>query len=315
MNNSSEHYHRMSGDEQKVRIEDEDSDMIRSCIPEEDKNPSTYSLPCILLSTVIICVISFVFIDLLWLHSINDKFIPFMRDFMANHVVWGVLLFTAFYTLTTTLCIPGAFIIIPGGAILTMQFGLWKGFLITFGVVGLCDLIVGQFLYLIGRISLQNTVSSLCSKSELLSTLKTVVLAKSLRLMILIRLSGLIPFSILNLFFGGIKVPFKEYAIALPASLFSNGCLVYIGCAAGATSASSKDNESAVIVKWAGTAIGIGAAVAAIILVTKYSKAAMDELIEEQKKENLLNSLIGSNETDLLIENGQSPDDQIVSEH
>ena len=133
---------------------------------------------------------------------------------------WGI--FTASYAAAVSLLLPGVAAVLGAGFV----FGFWRGLLAVWlgGAAGQ----VGAFLlsrYLLGR-----SVSGLLGGSRLWASVDAAMEAEGWKLLLLLRLSPVIPYNLLNLAAAATSVGLLPFALASAVGIVPEcALLVYAG--------------------------------------------------------------------------------------
>ena len=133
-----------------------------------------------------------------------------LKQSMENLVVYidglgpiGYLYFSSVYIVAEMLAIPA----IPLAASAGYLFGVTKGTL----VVLLSATIAAGGAFLVGRLALRQWVEKLIAGSRKFQAIDEAISRKGFQLVLLLRLSPLLPFAISNYIYGMTKVNFVEY--------------------------------------------------------------------------------------------------------
>ncbi len=188
---------------------------------------------------------------------------------------WGPIAYIAIYTVSTVLVVPGSIITLAGGAL----FGLAEGtaWVFTGAMLG------SGAAFLIGRYLARHAVEERIARYERFAAVDRAVGRDGLRMVFLLRLSPVFPFSLLNYALGLTSVRFRDYMLAgfgmLPGTLL----YVYYGKVAGdlAQLASGVPQERGAA-EWAMLLLGLAATLAVTIVVTRRARAALRELDEDE---------------------------------
>ena len=123
------------------------------------------------------------------------------------------------YFVATILFLPGALLTLGAGFVFSMAFGLGFGLVLgTLAVfVGAAAGAVASFL--IGRFLLRERMQGLAKKYAIFQALESALEKKGLRILILLRLSPIVPFNVINYVAGVTSVSFRDYLVALLAIL------------------------------------------------------------------------------------------------
>ncbi len=196
--------------------------------------------------------------------------IPQFSHWVEAQGAWGPVLFVVGYALATVALIPGSLLTLAAGAI----FGLTKGTLVVFlgASSGAC------LAFLVSRYLARGAVERRLAHQPRFASLDRAVGNQGRKIVFLMRLSPVFPFSLLNYGLGLTRVRFVDYAIACFGMLPGTLLYVYYGhvagnvAAAAAGSAAEKD-----LGYWAVLSLGLLATIAVTAVVTKTARRALRE--------------------------------------
>lgn len=201
-----------------------------------------------------------------------------MREFLtaalaavAGAGAAGQVGFVALYVLATVFLVPGSILTLGAGA----AFGLWRGFfLVSVGsTLGACAAM------LVGRYLLRDRVARRLAAFPVFDAVRSAVAAEGWKVVLLTRLSPVLPFFLLNYAYGLTEVRFKEYALASWLGMMPGTLLfVYLGAAAGQVARSA--DRARTPAEWALFAAGLAATALAAWLVGRKAKAALAARME-----------------------------------
>lgn len=138
---------------------------------------------------------------------------------------------------------------------------------------------VGGFL--VGRYLLRDAASRLAEKYTLFQALDSALKEQGLKIFLLLRLSPIAPFNVMNYLGGVSAVSFRDYVLSLLG--IAPGSILYVFFAASAGSladgGSGGNPTITIIVSVVGSIVGI----AAIWLTTRYAKQELNRILEEKK--------------------------------
>lgn len=205
--------------------------------------------------------------------SLGDA-LPRLFAWVEGLGAWGPIAYMALYITATVLVVPGALVTLAGGAI----FGLAEGTAYVF---------IGAFIgsgaaFLIGRYLARHAVEERIAGYERFAAVDRAVGRDGFKMVFLLRLSPVFPFSLLNYALGLTAVRFRDYMLAgfgmLPGTLL----YVYYGKVAGdlAQLASGVPQERGAT-EWAMLLLGLAATLAVTIVVTRMARGALRELDED----------------------------------
>lgn len=180
--------------------------------------------------------------------------------------------FVGLYVLATVAFLPGSALTLGAGA----AFGLWKGF----ALVSIASTLGASAAFLVGRHLLRDWVTRKLEKVPAFAAIAGAVGAEGWKVVLLTRLSPVLPFNLLNYAYGLTTVGFGEYALASWLGMIPGTFLyVYLGAAAGeAARGGSRARTSA---EWALYAGGLAATAVAAWLVGRTAKLALSAAVKE----------------------------------
>lgn len=190
-----------------------------------------------------------------WLKSANGHV-----DALGN---WAVLAAIVVYIVGVPLMVPGTALTLPVG----LLFGLWKGFLIVIvgAPIGAC------ISFLVGRYWARRWVEDKLTGYPIYRAIDRAVTQEGWRVVLLLRLSPLVPFNLQNYLFGVTSVAFRPYALASLIGMAPGTLLfVYIGAIGNAASV-----EQPSALKWTFFALGLIATAVVAMLLGRRARRAM----------------------------------------
>lgn len=215
-------------------------------------------------------------ITLICLSAIKGKaFFRVMLEWLAAHSGWGGWgIFIAAYTANVALLLPG----VPGALAAGFTFGLPRGLLATWigaAAGSCCAFLLARHLF--GA----SLAAALRAKSRMWAALDTAIALEGWKLLLVLRLSPLVPYNLLNIAAAATRVPFWAFAAASAAGIIPEcALLVYAGTLAesitAVASGAAAHAGGALLYAGAGlTAVtGIAGGVVATLLVRRAVKRA-----------------------------------------
>lgn len=207
-----------------------------------------------------------------------------VEDFLAwveGNPIAGLFAFMGVYFVATIFFIPGSILTLGAGFVFANAFGLGLGV-----ALGVLAVFVGASAgscaaFLIGRYLLRDWVSNLSKKYVIFQALDVAFEEKGLRIMILLRLSPIIPFNAINYVVSITSLKFYQYVIALLGILPGTTLYVFLGASAGslADSATSGDNSTVTIVV---VVVGVVFGIAAVGVTSYYAKKELNRITQER---------------------------------
>jgi uncharacterized membrane protein YdjX (TVP38/TMEM64 family) len=200
-------------------------------------------------------------------------YVPQFAEWVASLGVWGPIVFIAGYAVAVVAFVPGSIMTLAAGAI----FGLVQGviYVFTAAVIGSCA------AFLVSRYLARRWVEQRLADNPKFAAIDRAVAREGRKIIVLLRLSPLFPFNLLNYALGLTKVSFVDYAVAAVGMLPGTILYVYYGKLAGDVAAHARgaapergQEYYAVI------AIGFVATVVVATIVGRMARKALREVTE-----------------------------------
>src|SRR6266487_1029056 len=207
------------------------------------------------------------------------KFLPVQQwlrtfsDWVGQMGVTGIFIFIGVYVVATVLLAPGAILTIGAG----FAFGLWKGFL----AVSAGSTLGAALAFLVARFVARDKVEAIAQRSGKFRRIDEAIGKEGAKLILLLRLSPVIPFNLSNYFYGLTGVRFWPYVLVSWIGMMPGTFLyVYIGVAGKAAVSATAGAEAARHSReyWALTSIGLVATIIVTIWVTKIARDALQKV-------------------------------------
>lgn len=186
---------------------------------------------------------------------------------------WAPLAFIGAYSIAAVALIPGSVLTLAGGAI----FGLWRGTLYVFAgaTLGACA------AFLVARYLARDAVERKLARYPRFTAVDAAVAREGRKIVFLLRLSPVFPFSLLNYALGLTRVRFADYAVASVGMLPGTVLYVYYGKVLGdvarVASGVAMHRDAGY---WSVLALGLLATVAVTFVITRTAKRALNQEIE-----------------------------------
>ena len=186
------------------------------------------------------------------------------QSWVAHQGAWGGVLYGAVYVIAVLLFVPGSLLTIGAGLV----FGLLWGTVI----VSIASTTAAALAFLIARYVARDRVEALARRNEKFRAIDQAIREQGWKVVALLRLSPLVPFSVSNYLYGLTPVSFGPYVLAswiamLPATVL----FVWIGAAGRAAA----EREGRSPLEWALLGAGL---VATAVVTVMVSRAARREL-------------------------------------
>jgi len=192
-----------------------------------------------------------------------------LADYVRDAGALGVVVFVAAYVVATVALLPGS--------LLTLAAGFAYGPVVGLLIVSPASVLAATVAFLLGRTVLRGWVEGQLAAAPRARAIDRAVAKDSFRLILLLRLSPAVPFNILNYALGLSRASLGRYVLASFIGMLPGTFMyVYLGSlvttAADLTGASGTASTG----KLALTGIGLVATVAAVTLVTRTARRAVD---------------------------------------
>lgn len=151
--------------------------------------------------------------------------IPTVLSWLRDLGPLAPLAYLATYTLSTVALVPGSLLTLAAGAL----FGLAGGTIYAF----LGATLGAAAAFTVARHLLRDTVARRVAGSPRFTRLDRAIGRNGLRIVFLLRLSPLFPFTLLNYLLGASRVRFKDYLLASVGMIPGTVLYVYYGKVAG----------------------------------------------------------------------------------
>ncbi len=201
-------------------------------------------------------------------------YLPEFSAWVNGLGLWGPVVFVLGYAVATVAFIPGSLLTLAGGAI----FGLGEGTAFVFAGASLGA--TGAFLA--SRYLVRGAVERRVAAVPRFAAIDRAVGREGFKIVVLLRLTPVVPFVLLNYALGLTKVKLSHYVGAFVGMFPATLLYVYYGKVLGdvAGVAAGVEVEQG-WGTWAATAIGLVATVAVIVVVTRIARRALREEVGE----------------------------------
>ena len=154
-----------------------------------------------------------------------------LTEWIGREPVVGSVVLTFVLTACAVVLIPASALTLGAGAAFASALGLGTGVAVGTAVV-FVGLSMGALLaFLVARYLLRDLAQRQLQKWRITSAINAALDKNGLKVMLLLRLSPLIPYNFFNYIIAATSVSFRDYALALPAMLPATAGYVYIGAA------------------------------------------------------------------------------------
>lgn len=182
---------------------------------------------------------------------------------------WGPAVFVLGYVVSCVAFVPGTILTLAAGAL----FGLWRGTLLV-----LLGAVLGSAAaFLVARHLARGAVEKRLEGNPRFAAIDQAIAREGLKIVLLLRLSPVFPFNLLNYALGLTRVSFRDYLIGSIGMLPGTVLYVYSGMALGdlaAIAAGTRPQGGA-----AGKALlagGLLATIAVTLVITRAARKALE---------------------------------------
>jgi uncharacterized membrane protein YdjX (TVP38/TMEM64 family) len=200
-------------------------------------------------------------------------YVPEFAAWVKSLGIWGPVAFILGYAVATVAFIPGSLLTLAAGAI----FGLAAGTLYT--LVGAT--LGASAAFLIARYLARGAIERRTAGNPKFAAIDRAVAREGLKIVVLLRLSPVFPFNLLNYALGLTRVRFLHYFVASIAMLPGTLLYVYYGNAAGSLAAAASGHATKGPADWAVLGLGLAATLAVTVVITRLAGKALRQEIED----------------------------------
>jgi len=200
-----------------------------------------------------------------------------LQEFLQNALQWinslgaiGGIVFIGIYIIATLAFLPAALLTLGAGVIFGVTWGSIYVFIgATLGAIA---------AFLVGRYLAQGWVKEKISSYKKFAIIDKAVSKEGLKIVLLVRLSPLFPFNLLNYALGITSVSFQDYLIGSVGMIPGTIMYVYFGSLVGDIALiGSKNQPGNIILHWVIQIMGLIATIAVTVYVTKIAKKALKD--------------------------------------
>ncbi len=199
--------------------------------------------------------------------------IPAFSTWVDGLGVWGAVAFVAGYALATVAFVPGSLLTLAAGAI----FGLGKGT----ALVLIAATLGASAAFLVSRYVARGFVERRLAGNERFAAIDRAIGTEGRKIVLLLRLSPIFPFNLLNYALGLTRVRFADYLVASVGMLPGTLLYVYYGKVAGDV---ARLAGGAAVPRGPGyyvvVALGLVATLAVTTLVARTARRALQEVTD-----------------------------------
>jgi uncharacterized membrane protein YdjX (TVP38/TMEM64 family) len=195
-------------------------------------------------------------------------------DWVQHIGPWGAVAFGAAYVPAAVLFVPGSLLTLAAGFL----FGLVKGTVI----VSLGSTAGAVAAFLVARKVTHRWVARRLAGRPKLAAIGRAVETEGFEIVLLTRLSPVLPYNILNYAFGLTSVPIGKYMLASWIGMMPGTIMyVYLGAATKSLQAALSGEARPSAGQQAMFVLGLVATVAATMIITRAARRALSEIVTE----------------------------------
>jgi len=194
--------------------------------------------------------------------------VPKLAAYVDSLGAWAPLVFIIGYTIATVAFVPGSLLTLAAGA----MFGLFRGTLYV--MIGAT--LGASSAFLVARYFARDLVERRLTASPRFAALDAALGREGRHIVVLLRLSPVFPFNVLNYALGVTKVRFRDFVIASAGMLPGSLLYVYYGRVAGDVAALAGGvAPPRGPAYYALLAVGLVATIAVTVVVTRAARRAL----------------------------------------
>ncbi len=199
-----------------------------------------------------------------------DAWLESLDAWIRSLGAWGPVVFGAVYVLAAVLFVPGSALTLAAGAL----FGLGLGFV----VVSLASTTAAACAYAIARTFAREHLERFAQRTPKFAAMDRAIGESGWKIIALLRLSPVIPFSIGNYLFGLTAVRALPYVVASWVGMIPGTFLyVYLGHAGRAGLEAAASSTERTTGEWVLLAVGLAATAIVTVLVTRIAQRVLRE--------------------------------------
>ena len=234
------------------------------------------------------------------IYVILDYTVPglgFVSDILTGFLEWveenpslGAIAFTAVYVFTTVCFIPGLILTLGSGLVFGRALGIGLGVLVGTVSVFIGATVGAIISFILGRFVFKDQAQKLFNKFKILNAVDRAIEAQGFKLVFLLRLSPVVPFSVFNYVISVTAVSFRDYILACMGMIPGTAAYVFIGTTAssllgGDSEEEDSNDDMASMVQLIVIIVGTIATLIAVVLVSVYAKKTLNKVLKEESEE------------------------------
>jgi uncharacterized membrane protein YdjX (TVP38/TMEM64 family) len=186
-----------------------------------------------------------------------------LEHWVRGHGLLGAVVYAGVYVLAALLFVPGSVLTLAAGAI----FGALWGTLL----VSLASTTAAALAFLIARHVARAAVERMAHRDRRFAALDQAIREGGWRIVVLLRLSPVVPFSLSNYLYGLTPVDFGPYVLASWAAMLP-ATVLYVSLGAAGRAAAGGHRRPA---EWVLIGAGIAASLVATVMITRAARSRL----------------------------------------
>jgi uncharacterized membrane protein YdjX (TVP38/TMEM64 family) len=182
---------------------------------------------------------------------------------------WGPVIFALAYILATLLMVPGSLLTAAAGFL----FGLAGGT----ALVLVAATVGASLAFQLGRTLARGAIQKRLAQNATFLAIDDAIAREGRKVVLLLRLSPVFPFSLLNYALGLTGVRFRDYLVACIAMVPGTFLYVYYGYTAKNLADLAAGGDGLDAGQWALLIVGLLATVAVTVVITRIARKALKE--------------------------------------
>jgi uncharacterized membrane protein YdjX (TVP38/TMEM64 family) len=196
-----------------------------------------------------------------------EEWLKSFQAWVAGKGLAGAAAYAAVYVISALLFVPGS--------VLTIGAGLLFGLLWGTVLVSIASTTAAALAFLIARYVARGRVQRLAERNPKFGAIDRAVAEQGWKVVALLRLSPLIPFSLSNYLYGLTPVPFAPYLLTSWIAMLPGTFLyVYLGAVGSAAVSGQHRGGAWQTALWV---VGLVATIAVTVLVTRAARRQLDK--------------------------------------
>lgn len=201
-------------------------------------------------------------------------YLPAFAQWVDGLGAWGALLFIVGYAAATVAFVPGSVLTLVAGAI----FGLVEGVVLVFTAASLG----AALAFLVARYAAREAIEQRLEGNRRFAAIDKAVGRQGFKIVVLLRLSPVFPFNLLNYALGLTNIRFRDYVMASIGMFPGTLLYVYSGKVAGDVARVVSGAPVRGMAYYAVVVVGLAATIVVTAFVTRTARRALHEVTESQ---------------------------------